>query len=64
MRPDRVTEVYNTKEGLPAREVSRALLADDSGRIWVGTRFGLYQLVPDPAPNRPAVARVYTAKDG
>lgn len=40
------------------------LLEDREGRIWVGTAYGLYQLVSDPQPHRSLVAHLYTSKDG
>ena len=64
LRADGVTEVYSAKEGLPVHDITPAFLEDKNGRIWVGTRLGLYQLVDDPQPNRPVVARIYTAKEG
>lgn len=60
-RPDGGVEVYTPKSGLP---IQRALLADRDGLLWAGTPYGLYQLVADPQPDRPIVARVFTAKDG
>jgi signal transduction histidine kinase/ligand-binding sensor domain-containing protein len=63
-RPDGRVERFTKAEGLPDHNLSSALLEDRDGRIWVGTGQGLYELVRDPQLNAPAVARVYTTKDG
>lgn len=62
--PDGRVEHFTAAEGLPAEKLSSAMLEDRAGRIWVGTGMGLCQLVPQPALNAPAVARVYTTRDG
>jgi ligand-binding sensor domain-containing protein len=60
-RPDGVVELYDPKAGLPIQNV---LFEDRAGTIWAGTNWGLCQLVPDPQPDQPIVARRYTTKDG
>ena len=64
-RLDGMTERYATEAGLPAQNfTTSSLLEDREGRIWLGLNNGLYQIVSEPQPNRPVVARVYTTKDG
>ena len=60
--PDSKLELYTTSEGLPAG--SSVLFEDRDGLIWVGSPQGLCQLVPDPKPHHPIVARRYTNQDG
>jgi ligand-binding sensor domain-containing protein/signal transduction histidine kinase len=61
--PDGRVEHFTRSEGLPDSRVT-ALVAEDDGTLWVGTTAGLAQLVREPVPGRPMVARVYTVKDG
>src|SRR5437773_2739182 len=64
-RLDGMTERYATEAGLPSQNfTTSSLLEDREGRIWLGLNNGLYQIVSEPQPNRPVVARVYTTKDG
>jgi len=57
-------ETYTTRDGLPDNAI-HTLLEDREGRIWAGTMAGgACRLVPDPAPGRNVVARVYSDKDG
>jgi signal transduction histidine kinase/ligand-binding sensor domain-containing protein len=63
--PNGTVEQFGEKEGLSVGSIHyRSMLVDREGRIWLGTTLGLYQLVPDPHPGKPVVARVYTTKDG
>ncbi|HKV42642.1 MAG TPA: two-component regulator propeller domain-containing protein [Blastocatellia bacterium] len=63
LRPDGVVERYGAEDGLPL-DFSGALLEDRDGRIWAGTRLGLYQLVAEPKPHHRVVDRVYTSREG
>ncbi len=57
-------EAYTVRDGLPDNLI-HSVLEDRQGRIWVGMRLGgLCRLVPDPAPGRKVVARVYADRDG
>jgi ligand-binding sensor domain-containing protein/two-component sensor histidine kinase len=60
-RPDGRVEHYTG--GLPDQGI-KALLEDNSGRLWAGTPHGLCRLVVSPDPNTPVVDRIYTSKDG
>ena len=61
--PDGRTERYSSHHGLPVEEV-RALAIDSQGQLWAGTNHGVCQIVPDPHPDRPVVARIYREADG
>jgi ligand-binding sensor domain-containing protein/two-component sensor histidine kinase len=62
--PDGRFETYTTRDGLPDNGI-HSLLEDREGCIWAGTLAGgACRLVPDPAPGRNVVARVYSDKDG
>jgi len=62
-RPDGIVERYTALEGLPLTG-NLSLFEDRDGNIWLGTTTGLCRLVPEPAPGRSVVARVYSTKDG
>ncbi|HET8675488.1 MAG TPA: two-component regulator propeller domain-containing protein, partial [Blastocatellia bacterium] len=63
--PDGRVEAYTTRNGLPSNWITRLLLEDREGRIWVSTASGgVCRLAPDPTPGRNVVARTYTDKDG
>jgi ligand-binding sensor domain-containing protein/signal transduction histidine kinase len=61
--PDGTVDRFTAEEGMPAG-LSRALLKDRDGRIWVASDLGLFELVPNPKPHMSIVARLYTVKDG
>lgn len=63
-RPGGAVERYAAAEGLSTGLQLEAMIIDRDGLIWVATWHGLYRLVADPRPHEPAVARVYTTKDG
>ncbi|HSE37902.1 MAG TPA: two-component regulator propeller domain-containing protein [Blastocatellia bacterium] len=63
-RPGGGVERYSTEEGLSTALQFEALIIDRDGLIWVATWHGLYRLVGDPKPHEPAVAHVYTTRDG
>jgi PAS domain S-box-containing protein len=63
VRPGRTLERYTGEEGLPIGYAT-FLFSDRDGLLWLGSRLGLYQFVPDPTPHRSLIARRYTAKDG
>jgi ligand-binding sensor domain-containing protein len=63
-RRDGLIEGYTIRDGLPDN-IIHSVLEDHEGRIWVGMPLGgLCRLVPDPAPGRNVVARVYSDIDG
>jgi ligand-binding sensor domain-containing protein/two-component sensor histidine kinase len=49
--------------GLPDQGI-KALLEDNSGRLWAGTPHGLCRLAVSPDPNKSIVDRIYTTRDG
>src|SRR5262245_39353002 len=61
--PNGAVDRFTDEEGLPS-ELCRAILEDRDGRMWVASDRGLFELVSDPQPHRPIVARLYTVKDG
>ncbi len=61
--PDGRVERYTVKHGLPGNG-AYAMLEDREGRLWMGSGGGLWQVVPDPKPDQPLVARLYRKKDG
>lgn len=64
-QPDGRMEHFGAAEGLAAdARPTGTLRLDRDGALWLATLKGLYQFVPEPRPGAPAVARVYTIRDG
>ena len=61
--PDGRIERYTARHGLP-ENVIWCLFEDRQGRMWAGTKQGLYLLVAEPDPAKSIVARRYTTDDG
>ena len=64
-QPDGRMEHFGSAEGLGAEfRPTGALQMDRSGALWVATLNGLYQFVPEPRLGAPAVAHIYTTREG